>query len=349
MAGYLRDEHLIPFAGGTQVLGFAIDRSSNPDPAPFYRKILDVTSLQATSLGNLGVLQGLSRTAVERWYPDYRRSHNEIPEVLPERRPQFLTGAPTRSVIALVFPVLYPYHLLRFVDLTESTILAEHMAEHVHTLHLNSTGTRSFCTLNTGFACYALDHPASPLYQFALGTSFLRPHQAVWCAGRWCIFHYQPKVWHLAVIDEQSGQLVEQIRLHGKPNTVAAALAAPVVACGLTRNRVQIIDIDRNRSMVVHHDKTPNQFNRMDVAVAPNGLRVLARGTYDQTLFAVACGQNAFVELAPLANFETPCNNQGILITTPGFCLLNDQYLTLVDGTITAQSEALPSILDSAW
>jgi hypothetical protein len=111
----------------------------------------------------------------------------------------------------------------------------------------------------------------------------------------------------------------------------------------------EIIDIDRNRSMVVQHDKTPNQFNRMDVAVAPNGLRVLARGTYDQTLFAVACGQNAFVELAPLATFETPLDNQSFLSTTPGFCLLNDRYLTLINGIISAQSDTLPTVLDSEW
>jgi hypothetical protein len=137
--------------------------------------------------------------------------------------------------------------------------------------------------------------------------------------------------------------------LHGKPNTIAAVLAAPVVACGLTRNRVQIIDIDRNQSTVVQHDKTRHQFNRMDVAVAPDGLRVLARGTYDQTLFAMACGQNAFVELAPLATFDTPLDNQSFLSTTSGFCLLNDRYLSLINGTISAQSDTLPTILDSEW
>ena len=349
MAGFLADEIIIPFADDTSAVCIAVDRSSNPNRSYYYQKIVDTHSLNETPLGPLAILQNITRAEVEQFYPNYHEYHLQIPPVLTDRIPNFASGSPSTSIIALMFFVLYPYHLMRLIDTTRHTIIADHLLSHAHTVRFNSASTLCFFTLSTGCSCFRVDNGLIPLFHKDLASSFTIPHQATWCAHRWGIFQRTKSVWYLTLLDEQTGAIVDRIRLHGRPDTISAARSAPIVACGLNKNRIQIIDIDTSRSIVVRHNASTEPYNRMDVAVASDGLRIAARGTYDQTLWCVSCGHDTFIELMPLPNVETGVNASDFLIYMPGFCLLNDRYLTISRGDIASSTINLPGIAAGKW
>lgn len=58
----------------------------------------------------------------------------------------------------------------------------------------------------------------------------------------------------------------------------------------------------------------PRDLVKMDVAVAPDGRRIVARGTYDQTLWCVGCGGDRLTELLPLPNVRVPLDTGNVLI-----------------------------------
>jgi hypothetical protein len=349
MAGFLVDEIITPFADDTSAVCIAVDRSSNPNRSYYYQKIVDIHSLNEAPLGPLAILQNITRAEVEQFYPNYREYHLQIPPILPDRIPNFVSGSPSTSVVALMFFVLDPYHLMRLIDTTHHTIIADHLLSHAHTVRFNSASTLCFFTLSTGCSCFRVDNGLFPLFHMDLESSHTIPHQAIWCAHRWGIFQRTKSVWYLTLLDEQTGASVDRIRLYGRPDTISAARSAPIVACGLNKNRVQIIDIDTSRSIVVRHNASTEPYNRMDVAVASDGLRIAARGTYDQTLWSVSCGHDTLTELVPLPNVEIGLNTGDFLICMPGFCLLNDRYLTISRGKIASSTINLPGTADGKW
>jgi hypothetical protein len=349
MAGFLADEIITPLADATSAICIAVDRSSNPNRSYYYQKIVDSQSLEEASLGPLAILHNITRTEVEQFYPNYHEYHLQIPPVLADRIPHFAIGSPSTSVIGLLFFVLYPYHIFRLIDTARHAILADHLLPHAQTVQFNTTSTRCFFTLTTGYSCFQIDNGLFPLFQMDLEGDSTIPQQATWCAQRWCIFQRNKSVWYLTLLDEQTGVIVDRIRLHGRPDTISAARFATVVACGLNKNRIQIIDIDTRRSMIVSHRASNEPYNRMDVAVAPDGLRIAARGTYDQRLWCVGCGGDTLTELMPLPDMEVALNTGDFLIYRPGFCLLNNCYLTLSLGQIVSCTSNLPAVATGRW
>jgi hypothetical protein len=349
MAGFLADEIIAPFADATSAICIAVDRSSNPNHSYYYQKIVDTQSLEETSLGPLAILHNMTRTEVEQFYPNYREYHFQIPPVLADRIPHFVIGSPSTSAIGLLFFVLYPYHVFRLIDATRYAILAEHLLPNVQTVQFNSTSTRCLFTLTTGYSCFQIDNGLFRLFQMDLGEDSTILHQAAWCAQRWCIFQRNKSVWYLTLLDEQTGVIVDRIRLHGRPDTISAARSAPVVACGLNKNRIQIIDIDTRRSIVVSHHASNEPYNPMGIAVASDGLRIAARGTYDQRLWCVSCGGDTLTELMPLPDTKVALNTGDFLSYRPGFCLLNNRYLTLSLGQVASHTNNLPVVAAERW
>lgn len=348
MPGFFRQESITPFAADTSLVCIAVDRSSNPDNTYYYQKIVDIRTLNETPLALLALVENSMKGNIFYNDPMFQGYFPPI-DTLPNHIPIFATGSPHTSVIALLFRISQPDMLVRFIDTKQYITISEQLIPYAQTVQFNESGTLCFVTLNTGCNCYRVDNQLTPLFQSILAPEYTVPNQAAWCGNRWCIFQRTKSVWHLALLDETSGELVDKIRLQGRPASISAARSAPIVVCGLANSCIQVIHIDTKRSVVIRHHASTEPNNRMDVSVAPDGLRVATRGTYDQILWTIACGQDRLTELLSLPDVTIPMSADNVLISTPGFCMLNDRCAVLKNGAITTLTDNLPPVTASMW
>ncbi len=331
MAGFFRQEQIAAFADDASLVCIAIDRSSNSDRSYYYQKIVDARTLYETPLGRMAL------------------SPNRAGSGVPYFIPFFASGSPAAPFVALLFLINYPDMVLHIIDTQAQAIVVEHRFPRTHTVQLNEKGSLYLLASHSHYACFRVEKGAPPVFQSRIVPEHDFLNQCVWCAGRWCLFQRSKTVWNLLLVDETSGVVVDTIRLHGRPGSISAARTEPVVVCGLARNRLQIINLDTKTSALIHYPGSDERNNGVDVAMAPDGRRLVVRGSLDQTLWAMACGQEQLTALGPLPQITLPMHEHHFMISTPAFCLLNDRCLVLQNGVITSITEQLPSASTASW
>lgn len=341
MAGYFAEETITPVAGANTLLCFAIDQSSNRDHTRYYQKLVDTQSLHERPLGSLAVLDTLTPTLLAAMPPTLYQQYRPIPARLPARIPAFALGCQHAAIIGLIFTVVYPYSLLRLVDTVDQRIVAEYPLPHCYRAQFNSTGTRCLAAGIKDYTVFQIDHGLVPLFTLDGGDDTTLAYHPMWCAHRWCLFQRTNRVWFLTVFDEATGSIVDRIRLHGRPDSMSAAQSVPIIACAISHNRVQLINIDTRRSRVVRHPDLSPQSIPLDVRIAPNGHHIMARSRVDEHLWGIGDG-DTMTGLITLPRTEEALNVTDVLLSQPGFCVLNDQYLTITRGRVTAYAHPLP-------
>lgn len=337
MAGYLSEEIIAPFAGASALICFAHDQSSNPDHTPYYCKILEPHAQRERSLGALAALETITPAVAAAMPPTLYQQHRPVRVQFPARMPTFVFGCPHAAIVGVLFRVDYPYSLFRLVDTVQHQIIAEYLLSHGYRAHFNSTGTRCLVFGSMGSTAFNLDDGMVPVFtvDHGDGADTALAYQPMWCAQRWCVFQRRNRAWFLTVLDEATGRIVDRVRLHGRPDRMSAAQDAPIIACSLSNQRVEIINLDTRRSQVVRAPKSAPRSATLGIHVAPNGRHILARSWVDDRLWDIG-DDMTMMELMRLPRTEITLSPTDFLLATPGFCALNDRYLTLTRGTVTA-------------
>jgi hypothetical protein len=356
--GYISTELIAPFANGSSAICIAVDRSANPDHSCYYQDEIDTRSLAKSPLGALGALKGLTSRQVEQFYPNWRERHSMQPGTLHKQITNFATASAAASVAVLLFPTLFPYQIARAVDMATRTVLFEVPIRDAYGARLNPQGTTCLFTLATGFSGYRVGDGPALLFEASLEEDTFESHQAAWCAGAWCILTREQRSWFVTVLDEQSGAVLDKIRLRGRPLRISAAHTAPILACGLSSSRVQVISLDSRETHVIRHDESTDRYNAMDVAVSPDGRAIAARGWQDQTLWWASTDDDTLRQVTPLPSvrvqldaerhaealeralpgYGLPADDDTFIMYTPAFTLLQDRCLTISVGELHSHS-----------
>lgn len=118
--------------------------------------------------------------------------------------------------------------------------------------------------------------------------------------------------------------------LGGSAYGLARALHADVIAAGVGKKSVVVVDLDAGavKRVSAHDQKDP--YAAVSVAVSHDGTVVVSRGSHDAKLAVTSDGKATAI--AKLDDVDEPYGTGDRLITTPGF-VTNGRVITTFDGT----------------
>lgn len=315
MVGYFRDEVVVACDAGQRLLSVALNRSSCPDPTPFYQQVIDTSDDSVRSL----------EPALQvRWLLGVCGAAQSPRAALLGRR----FGGGTTAVVADV------ERQERVGEVTvDQTSLRAALDAQGEELALVLPDRIVFFELPSGVKCGELAMEAG-----AFG------HVAATELG-WVVARRKGRGW-LAQLIAMEGPIDEssvraEYKLAAEPYQLVAALSAPVVACGVGSARVQVIDLAAEATFKAKAHSPADRYSAVGLSIASDGQSVLSRGTHEGDLSlwqrkspktAAPCGE--------LPLHTKPFGQPGDeLLTIPAFQLLSaHEVLTVCDGQLSRRA-----------
>jgi hypothetical protein len=360
MSSYIRVEALHVLDLGGRLFWVAFDKSACPYHWRFFRRVIEPATRAVTTLGELTelgrpapekVLAALQLPAASAgdllaWVEEEESylealgvEHGDL------RLTPFVVAAAAEGMrVAVGLPNPEGRNnLVRVLTVDPPRIVAELAVDRVHDLALSGDG-RVLALLGweeLRFVDVGTGAPLGPPLPYGRQPGV--EARVVWARERWVVTHRREGRSVLTALSPRTLLPEVEVALAGTVHGLAAASAAPVVACGVGRTTVQVIDFGDPAAPTVStfspHRAAP-RFSRVEVAISADGAQVVSHGTQDHALFALVRGEEAARPLFELPHATSPLPELRTgdrtvpqqLYTTPAFQLARA-------GLITAEEE----------
>jgi hypothetical protein len=303
---YYRDEWLWPAGAGAFALSAAVDRSSCPDAAPFYQQVISLADRSTRPLGDLA----LPRSAA------------------------VIAGAARAPIAAIASAPRSEPALVRVLDLARGVVVSEHPAPGpFHRIALDATGTRLAYLLQDRVV-FTEVADGRETGAFPLGSAQRFRGHVAHCRDRWVVAVERGRKWLMVVLTDEGAPTGRELPLRGEPFELSGAGDAPVVACGIGKKLVQVVDVETGASVAVTAHTATDAYAAVRTCISDDGTRVLSRGTSDERLCVLVRGAAVAVEVARLPRSTTTVNGSEFS-SQPAFAMCGETLVTVRDGLAT--------------
>jgi len=300
---YARFDRVASAAGGAFAVSIAQDRSSCGDGSLFPQQVVSVADRSARPLGALAV--GGTADA--------------------------LAAAADAPVAVLVGGMRAGQIPVRVVDFVSGEVLADRsVPDRFHGVAVDGTGDRAAFVMTDRVAITeARTGREIASVPFATGRRF--GAYVAWVRGGWVMAHAQNKKWALVPLSPEGAPAGAEIPIRGEPFDLAGASAARVVAAGIGKKIVQVVDLDSGAVVSVTPHSAKDAYAAVTVAVSDDGARVFSRGTEDADLWVLARGAAEARPFVPLATTRTRAGKIDF-VNTPAFAVCGATLVTVLEG-----------------
>lgn len=310
---HLRRERVCAVGGGAWALAIAENQSASPDPACAYQQVIDVAARTAAPLAEPSLRHGAA----------------------------WIAGASRSPVAAIAGNQTQKQGPVSLVDVARRKVTRELTAPGVFQgLALDATGARIAYVLADRVAIVDVAS-GREVVSVALeaGRRFLG--YVAHCQGHWVVFSSKGRTWLATVLTDEGAFTGRVHPMRAEPMEVCGAGGAPVVACGVGRKLVQVIEVVTGASVVFAPHTAKDAFAAVSVSIEDDGARVISRGTDDAQMFMLGRGARHPVAVRALAATTRRLNDRDYL-TQPGFAVCGSTLVTVSDGA--PSFEALPAV-----
>jgi hypothetical protein len=357
MSSYIRVEALLVLDHGARLFWVAFDKSACPYHWRFFRRVIEPATRAVTTLGELTelgrpspekVLAALQLPAASAgdllaWFEEEESylealgvEHGDL-RLTPFAVASAAEGA--RVAVALPNPE-GRNNLVRVLAVDPPRIVAELEVDRVHDLALSGDGgvLALLGWEELRFVDVATGAPLGPPLPYGRQPGVAA--RVAWAGERWVVTHRREGRSVLTALSPRALLPEVEVPLAGTAHGLAAASAAPVVACGVGRTTVQVVDFSDPAAPAVStfepHRAAP-RFSRVEVAISADGAQVVSHGTQDHALFALLRGEAEARPLFSLPHATSPLpqlrtGERAVpqqLYTTPAFQLARAGLVTV--------------------